>query len=47
MQPVNEGFDANILHALRDEHILSNVGSNASILQAPLKDLVSNDDLLC
>ena len=30
----NEGFDANILHAPGDEHIVSNEGSNASILQA-------------
>ena len=43
----NEGFDANILHALGDEHIVSNEGSNATILKVPLKDLVSNDDLLC
>ena len=30
----NGGFDANILHAPGDEHIVSNEGSNASILQA-------------
>ena len=29
----NEGFDANILHAPSDEHIVSNEGSNASVLQ--------------
>ena len=33
-QTTNEGFGANILHALGDEHIVSNEGSNASILQA-------------
>ena len=33
-QTANEGFDSNILHAPGDEHILSNEGSNASILQA-------------
>ena len=33
-QTANEGFDANILHAPGDEHIVSNEGSNASILQA-------------
>ena len=33
-QTTNEGFDANILHAPGDEHIVSNEGSNASILQA-------------
>ena len=33
-QTANEGFDANILHAPADEHIVSNEGSNASILQA-------------
>ena len=40
----NEGFAANILRAPGDEHIVS-------IMQAfcklPLKDLASNDDLLC
>ena len=36
-QTANEGFDANILHALGDEHIVSNEGSNASILQAPIE----------
>ena len=30
----NEGFDANILHATGNEHIVSNEGSNTSILQA-------------
>ena len=30
----NEGFDATILHAPGDEHIVSNEASNASILQA-------------
>ena len=33
-QTANEGFDANILHAPGDEHIVSNEASNASILQA-------------
>ena len=33
-QTANEGFDAYILHAPGDEHIVSNEGSNASILQA-------------
>ena len=33
----NEGFDANISHAPGDEHIVSNEGSNASILQAPIE----------
>ncbi len=33
-QTANEGFDANILHAPGDEYIVSNEGSNASILQA-------------
>ena len=33
-QNANEGFDAKILHAPGDEHIVSNEGSNASILQA-------------
>ena len=33
----NEGFDANILHAPGDEHIVSNEASNASILQAPIE----------
>ena len=33
-QTANEGFDATILHAPGDEHIVSNEGSNASILQA-------------
>ena len=32
-QTANEVFDANILHAPGDEHIVSNEGSNASILQ--------------
>ena len=36
-QPANEGFDANILHAPGDEHIVSNEGSSASILQAPIE----------
>ena len=36
-QTANEGFDANILYALGDEHIVSNEGSNASILQAPIE----------
>jgi hypothetical protein len=36
-QTANEGFDANILHAHGDEHIVSNEGSNASILQAPIQ----------
>ena len=30
-----------------DEHKVSNEGSNASILQAPIEGLVSNDDPLC
>ena len=42
-QTANEGFYANILHAPGDKHIVSNEGSDAS----SLKDLVSNDDLLC
>ena len=29
----NEGFDANILHAPGDEHIVSNEASNASIIE--------------
>ena len=33
-QTANEGFDAKNLHAPGDEHIVSNEGSNASILQA-------------
>ena len=33
-QTANEGFDANILHAPGDERIVSNEGSNSSILQA-------------
>ena len=33
-QTANEGFDTNILHAPGDEHIVSNEGSKASILQA-------------
>ena len=33
-QTTNDRFDANILHAPGDEHIVSNEGSNASILQA-------------
>ena len=33
-QTANEGFDAKNLHAPSDEHIVSNEGSNASILQA-------------
>ena len=45
-QTADEGFDANILHAPGDEHIVSNEGSNASICKLQLKDLVSNDDLL-
>ena len=36
-QTANEGFYANILHAPSDEHIVSNEGSNASILQAPIE----------
>ena len=36
-QTTNEGFDANILHAPGDEHIVSNKGSNASILQDPIE----------
>ena len=36
-QTANEGFDANILHAPGDEHIVSNEASNASILQAPIE----------
>ena len=35
----NEGFCANILHAPSTEHIVSNEGSNASILQAPIGGL--------
>ena len=46
-QTANERFDANILHAPGDEHIVSNEGSNARFCKLPLKDLVSNDDLLC
>ena len=30
-QTANDGFDANILHAPGDEHIVSNEGSNANI----------------
>ena len=37
-QTANEGFDANILHARGDEHIVSNEASNASILQAPIEE---------
>ena len=33
----NEGFDANILHAPGDEHIVSNEGSNARVSQAPIE----------
>ena len=33
-QTGNEGFDANILHDPGDEHIVSNEGFNARILQA-------------
>ena len=33
-QTANEGFDANI----GDEHIVSNEGSNARILQAPIEE---------
>ena len=36
-QTANEGFDANILHAPGHEHIASNYGSNARILQAPIE----------
>ena len=36
-QTGNEGFDANILHAPGDEHIVSIEASNASILQAPIE----------
>ena len=36
-QIANEGFDLNILHSLGDEHVVSNEGSNASILQAPIE----------
>ena len=36
-QTTNEGFVGNILHAPGDEHIVSNEGCNASILQAPIK----------
>ena len=36
-QTANERFDANILHAPSDEHIVSNEASNASILQAPIE----------
>ena len=36
-QTANEGFDANILHAPGDEHIVSNDASNTSILEAPIE----------
>ena len=36
-QTGNDGFDANILQAPGDEHIVSNEGSNASILQDPIE----------
>ena len=36
-QTANEGFDANILHAPSDEHIVSNEASHVSILQAPIE----------
>ena len=36
-QNANEGFDANILHAPGDEHIVPNEGSNARILQASIE----------
>ena len=36
-QTANEGFDASILHAPSDEHIVSNEVFNASILQAPIE----------
>ena len=36
-QTANEGFDANILHAPVDEHIVCNEGSNASFFQAPIE----------
>ena len=36
-QTGNGGFDTIILHAPGDEHIVSNEGSNASILQAPIE----------
>jgi len=46
-QNANEGFDANILHAPCDENIVSNEASMQAFCKLPLKDLVSNDDLLC
>ena len=36
-QTANKGFDANIFYPPSDEHIVSNEGSNASILQAPIE----------
>jgi len=36
-QNTNEGFDANILHALGTKHMMYNEGCNASILQAPIE----------
>ena len=35
-QTANEGFDANILHAPGDEHIVSNEGSNCHAQYATL-----------
>ena len=46
-QTANEGFDANILHAPGDEHIVSKRDLTQAFCKLPLKDLVSNDDLLC
>ena len=36
-QTTNEGVDAKNLHAPGDAHIMSNEGSNANILQAPIE----------
>ena len=44
-QTANEGFDANILHAPSDEHIMRDLMQ--AFCKLPLKDLVSNDDMLC
>ena len=46
-QTANEGFDANILHAPSDEHIVSSEDLMQAFCKLPLKDLVFNDDLLC
>ena len=46
-QVANEGFDANILHAPSTKHIVSNEGLMVAFCEYPLKDLVSNNDLVC